>query len=554
MEMVMIRNLVFLSVIGCGFVTSALSFVKPDQTASNRSTAQASLHQADMAQTARAIDASFEKQWEEEELQCAPRADDLKIARRISLALTGAIPSLEDIRRLEAMESEQRIEWWISSLLETRRCTDYMAERLARAFVGTENGPFLVFRRGRFVSWVSDRLYENYPYDELTRRLLADTGLWTDSPPVNFVSVTIDNNESNQPDPIRLAARTSRAFIGLRIDCLQCHDDNLGTIDLGDAGQPMGGTQQDFHQLAAFFSEVNNSVLGINDFEKDNPYTTQYLDQEEEVIVETAVPYGKEMLPRTGTLRQRLAVWVTHPDNRPFARTIVNRVWAMMFGKPLIEPIDHIPLHDAVPEALDILAADFVANGYDLRRLVRIVAQTEAFQRSSRAEFEITTAHETAWAAFPLTRIRPEQIGASIVQATSLTTIDDDTHVAFRLAKWGQESDFVKRYGDRGEYEFDDRGGTIPQRLVLMNGKLAHERAEVNPSFINASSQLAAFSPKPERSVEAAYLAVLSRSPTPKELSCFSSRLEGANFKHRSQFVEDLYWVLLNSSEFSWNH
>src|SRR5690606_28436542 len=102
----------------------------------------------------------------------------------------------------------------------------------------------------------------NRPYDEIVRKLIAENGLWNGSPATNFVTVTSNQNMNSEPDEVRLAGRTSRAFLGMRIDCLQCHDDNLGTIFVGDADNPRSGKQEDFHQLAAFFSDAKVGFVG----------------------------------------------------------------------------------------------------------------------------------------------------------------------------------------------------------------------------------------------------------------------------------------------------
>src|SRR5690606_23622776 len=133
------------------------------------------------------LNQAFQHHWQPHPLTPAPRADDLLIARRLSLALTGTIPSFEEIRALEAQPASERLHWWVSRLLDDRRYADYVAERFARAFVGTEEGPFLIYRRRRFVSWLSDQLQQNTPYDQIVRQLISGTGLWTDSPGVNFL-------------------------------------------------------------------------------------------------------------------------------------------------------------------------------------------------------------------------------------------------------------------------------------------------------------------------------------------------------------------------------
>ncbi|HIL71480.1 MAG TPA: DUF1549 domain-containing protein, partial [Verrucomicrobia bacterium] len=291
------------------------------------------------------IDQAFHKEWTAAELTPIPRAPDLIIARRLSLALTGTIPSMEEIRALEAQPEKDRIQWWLAHLLEDQRSSDYLAERLARIYVGVEKGPFLVYRRRRMVDWLSNELHRNRPYDELVRNLISAEGIWTSRPEVNFVTVTIDqNNDEEGPDEIKLAARVTRAFLGVRIDCVQCHDDMFGDR----------WKQKDFHQLAAYFSDAGMSLTGVRD--KPTPYEYRYKGKLKPETVPPIVPFQPELLPNTGSLRQRLSMWVTHPENKAFARTTVNRIWALLFNKALIEPIDDIPLEGPYPPGMEILS------------------------------------------------------------------------------------------------------------------------------------------------------------------------------------------------------
>jgi hypothetical protein len=499
-----------------------------------------------------AIDREFRDDWGKHNLQPAPRADALTIVRRLSLALTGTTPSVEELRALEKVEKEQRVQWWLSYLLEDRRFADYVAERLARPMVGTEDGPFILYRRSRFVFWLGDQLQENTPYDAVVREILSDEGLWTDNPPVNFVSVTIDNEGTKKPDSIKLAARTARTFLATRIDCLQCHDDNLGTVNFGSDEKPVEGKQTHFHEFAAFFGQTAWTRRGVGDLPEEK-YEVQYLHDKETTTVTPRVPYYAEAFTNGGRRREQLARWITDPANKQFARATVNRVWAILFGKPLVEPIDDIPLNGPFPPALETLAADFAAHDFDLHRLIRTIVATDVFQADSQADFEITQEHEQHWAAFPLTRLRPEQVAQSMIQAGQLSTIDGDAHIVWKLIKLGQTAQFVQRYGDSGTDEFSDRAATIPQRLLMMNGELIKERTQQN-YVLNASSRIAMLAPNDEAAVEAAYLAVFTRRPTSEELSHFKSRLEGKRGNDRADELEDLYWTLLNSSEFAWNH
>ena len=558
------RNLLFLLLCASGLALVGQTLLKRERietpagfrsalSATPVSTSDSkSLEGADPRALAREIDRQFRNSWHEHCLIPAPRADDLTIARRLSLALTGTVPSLEEIRELEKVPSADRGAWWLAHLLEDRRYADYVAERLARAYVGTENGPFIVYRRRRFVSWLADRLHDNAPYDAIVRELIADTGLWNAEPAVNFLTVTAKQEEGNRPDEIRLAARTTRAFLGMRIDCLQCHDDRLGTIVLGSPDHPRGGTQSDFHELAAFFAQASTNLTGIQD-DSRRTYKTKYLEADAEEVVAPQVPFGQEIFDGRGTRREQLARWVTHPKNKPFARATVNRIWALLFGRSLVEPIDDIPLFGKYPPGLEMLAEDFLAHGYDLKRLITIIAATEVFQLDSKADHEITPEHEARWAAFPITRLRPEQMAGSVIQASSLATINADAHLFSQLGKFFQTSEFVQRYGDLGEDEFIDRGGTIPQRLLMMNGELVKERTDQNP-VQNAATRIAMVTPKNEQAVEIAYLTTLTRRPTPVEREHFTKRLADREDRNRATAMEDLYWALLNSTEFSWNH
>ena len=213
------------------------------------------------------------------------------------------------------------------------------------------------------------------------------------------------------------------------------------------------------------------------------------------------VPFDKQLEPAEGTPRQRLARWVTSPQNRAFSREAVNRVWALVVGKPLVEPIDDIPLKGPYPPGLELLADDFVRHGYDVQRLIRVIAGTRVFQLDSRAaagQPDVTEKQERRLAAFPLSRLRSEQVAGGLLQAASLQTIDAQAHVVLRIARYIQENNFVKRYGDTGEDEFNDRGGTIPQRLLMMNGELVKDRTREN-LLLNSATRIAILSSNDDR-------------------------------------------------------
>lgn len=503
----------------------------------------------DLQVTLAALNASFESRWKEAGLQSAPQADWLTVCRRLSLALVGTGMSLQEIRDLESLPEESRVSNHLERLLRDPRYHDYWAERFTRLYVGAVDGPFIAFRRRRFRSWLSEQLAENTRYDQLVRRLVTAEGLPTDRPEVNFLTVTLSTNEEGQPDPIRLAARTSRAFLGLRIDCMQCHDDFLGNVSLGD-GERREGTQKDFHALAAFYSNARfNGLQGIRT--EDHPYEFQFLNAETTETVEPAVPFASHLLPQDGKPRERLAAWLAHPENHQASRAFVGRIWALLYGQAITSAVDNIPLTIDPHPAHDLLADDFVKHGFDIRRLIRLIVLSRPYQVDSASPIEVTELHEQEWAVFPLVRLRPEQVAGAVVQAARVKTIDRDSSLVIQLMKLGGINDFVARYGDIGEDEFDQDNVTITQRLIMLNGNLVKESIEHNP-VLNSSAHILMFSNDDRQAIENTYLCVLNRLPDEEELAAFTKRL--AESKNREATIVDLFWVLLNCSELAWNH
>lgn len=509
----------------------------------------------------------------------AARADDLTVLRRLSLALHGTIPSLEEIRRFEADARPDRLTHWTAAMLEDARFSDYFAERLARAFVGVEPGQFLVFRRDRFTAWLSQQLREHRPYDQIVADMLTARGVWTGDGEVNFLTAAFANDEF---DANKLAARTARAFLGQRIDCAQCHDHPFDHWK-----------QSEFEGLAAHFGQLGLALSGVAD-KREKQFTVMMLDDAPERTVAPQVPFAPEWLAAAGPPREQLAAWVTHPENQRFERAIANRVWGLLFGRPFAHRVrmygknwetgeqtwawterhvDDLPdpgdaRFGTQLELLDILGRDFRAQGCDLRRLVQVIAASEAFRLESthveadarpqalrNVERDAVQARvsqlEARWGVFPMTRLRPEQVIGSMLQANHVTTIDQNSHLFVRAQRFFRERDFINEFGDPGVDELEDRTGTIQQALLRLNGDFARELSEQKP--LTAPGQIAAYSSTPERLLENVFLSGFTRLPAEQERACFLPQLqpgaEGAD-----GVIQDLYWAIFNAPEFSWNH
>ncbi len=603
------------------------------------------------------VDARMESLWAASQVEPAGTADELSVLRRLSLALHGTIPSLEEIRRFEADQRPDRLRHWTTAMLEDKRFADYFAERLARALVGVEGGQFIIFRRDRFTGWLSQQIQEHRPYDEIVREMISGTGVWTGDGEVNFLTGVFANDEF---DHEKLTGRTVRAFLGQRIDCAQCHDHPFDhwkqsefeglTAHYGQVRVSLVGVEDDSRLLFRLPDEAARDLVacqvsqrlrgafgrkdkGLNDsarievvepdkvwvirqspgdeaepkvrficrrteggidvYDALGEYVVDDKSADEVRIVKPTVPFGAEWVPDSGSRREQLAAWVTHPDNRRFERAIANRVWGLMFGRPyshrVLEyddwskgtvwkprPVDDLPDPDR-PDTkqelavLDLLGADFRAHGCDLRRLVQVIAASQAFRLESVHPVESALDNleyvsdeqisevqrqleliENRWAVFPLVRLRPEQVIGAMLQANHVTTIDQNSHLFVRAQRFFREQNFVNEFGDPGEAELQDRVGTISQALLRMNGQFARELTETGP--LSAPGRIAGMASTPEQCLDASYLVCLTRRPTALEKECFLPQLAEKEKRKSEGVMQDLYWTLFNSPEFSWNH
>lgn len=509
--------------------------------------------------TVAAVDAILAARRRANSVRAATPADDLTVLRRLWLALAGTIPSLEEIRRFEADAAPDRTARALRGLLADRRSAEALARRLASGLVGDERGTFIVFRRDRFTSWLADQLAAHRPWDAVVRDMVAARGLWTDTPAVNFITQAATGKTV---DAGKLAGRAARVFLGTRLDCAQCHDHPFAAW-----------TQRDFEGLAACFAQARLSAVGVEDDARRVLRVTRTTAMampttenaaEGETAVPPSVPFGVDWLGRGGTQRENLAAWLVHADNLRFDRAIANRMWAILFGRPWHEPVDDLPA-PRVPadharsagvddDPLDLLAADFRRHGRDLRRLIEVIAATEAFRMASDHPLLAAGADcdrvVDAWAAFPLSRLAPEQMIGAMVATTSLRTIDKDSHLLTRTVRFLRENDFLREYGRVQDGQGRGLPATVPQTLAQMNARLTRDLVEANAT--TATGRIAGMAAADPARVELAFLVALTRRPTPAERDAMLPVLGQASTKGRG--MEDLMWALLNGPEFCWNH
>jgi hypothetical protein len=509
------------------------------------------------------LDQALDRHWEAKQVTPSPEADDLAFARRLWLDVLGTIPSLEEIREIEARPVEGRKQWLIDRALGDDRFQEVLAERLTRIAVGADaQQDDLLYRRRRMVSWMTGQVRKNRPWDELVRDLITAEGLSTDKPATNYVV-------SQAVDPIRLAARTTRAFLGVRIDCAQCHDHPFARWKQGD-----------FEGLAAYFARLERNLAGVRDkkdgeLKLDRPLISDAAELSEaaeagetltapERTVMPRVPFASKLVvmadPKTGKelgRREVLARWLTHPENPYFAQALINRLWYWLMGRGLVEPLDE--LDSTKPrnrELLQLLADDLVAHGYDVKRAVRAIVSSRAYALDSRpAEGVEEEAAVDAMATYPLKQLRGDQLASAIIQSGTLWTHDRDRAMILRLARFFQRTNFAKRHADDLARE-EPAEETLLQRLHLLNGELVSEITKDEDGLFGPVARIPGLAKDDAGAVEAAYLVVLTRRPTPPERDHFVAQLAdaGKDADARRAAMGDLFWTLLNTTEFAWSH
>jgi len=482
----------------------------------------------------RRIDVLLNERLQAEGIEPAPPAEDAEFMRRAYLDMTGVIPSVSEARTFLADSGRSKRARLIDELLASPRHAVHLANTWRKMLLTGRVDPRQAAGVAGFESWLRRQFAENLRYDNLVAELLVATGQADETSPAIFYT-------SLETEPKTLASATARAFLGLRIECAECHDHPF------DAW-----SQRDFWGYAAFFAQVEQrpssraNVLQV----ADRSFGEVMLPDSDDAVPPKYLG-GSQAEERGGTRRVQLGIWMASRDNPFLARATVNRVWSLVFGRGLVEPVDDLgPRNPAShPELLDELSGYFVEIGFDMRRLWRTIANTAAYQRSGVAGNENQLRPEL-FAAMALKPLSAEQLYESLTRATRLAVPDSNLMGTDMLAP--------ERLQFATQFETSAAGGAeyqagIPQALAMMNGPMIAAATEPSQSGILVALE-APFFTDAER-VDALFLATLSRFPSKSECDEFVGYVErGGAAGDRRQALGDVLWALVNSAEFTLNH
>jgi hypothetical protein len=488
----------------------------------------------DAAELSERVDRHIESRLSGEGLRPAELADDAEFLRRVHLDLHGVIPTRERAEAFLADSSPDKRARLIDALLASPRYGEHLAD-VWQASLLSPLADDLPARSDRLRRWLAGR-FNDATWDRIVTELLTAAGKMEDNPAVTYLI------EGRLPRSVPdLTDLTTRYFMGVRLNCAQCHDHPFAAWK-----------QRDFWGMAAFFAPVQTPGRAKQVYQLgvvDDPKLTLSALRDAGMIdgflpTPPAFLGGKEEPAGQGASRAALARWLTAPDNPYFARAMVNRTWWLLFGRGIVRPVvdmheGHPPTH---PELLDVLARRFVESGYDLKFLTRAIVLSRAYQRASRAD---ESGGEKQAALFGRMSVKVLTAGQLY---DSLETVFGPPSKAPGLAtRGGARWEFTRFFGDGGDGEPTAYRRGIPHLLRLMNsGQFAGGNLDT------LVGRLAAPGRSPEHVAADLFLAVLSRRPTAREQSQFRSYLQtagSAGDAHR-----DLAWALMMSSEFSLNH
>jgi hypothetical protein len=490
------------------------------------------------------IDDELFKRLESLKVPPSPPACDAAFLRRVSLDLTGEQPAPDEVRRFLADSDPEKRVKLIERLLAKPEFVLFwrikLGDLLQISSARQGNGAY------RYQAWVDNCLSKNRPWDDVVRTLLTALGDPNDVETGGPVNYAMDSLEANVA-----AELTAQRFLGLRLRCAQCHNH---PFDIW--------TQDDYFGLAAFFAKVQQGGRGMM---AGRPAIT--IDPKGQILhLRTKQPASPRLLDGKPVTtagkddpRKALAAWITAPDNPYFARAVANWAWAQLFGKGLVDPADDMsranpPVH---PELLDALARHFIAQKFDLRDLIRTIARSEAYGLSSSPV--AGNKQDTRLFSHQIPRpLTAHQMADALAQATDVPNrfgneAAREYHRAIEVADPTKSSSILDTFGRCVRTATCATTPAPPlslrQALLLIGGDVIETKVTSLNGYLSSALKLEL---EPEELVENLYYRTVCRPPSAEELSHWAAELKGASARRES--AEDLFWSLLNSREFAFNH
>jgi len=506
--------------------------------------------------TAAELDRLIASEWEKSGVKPSPRIGDEAFVRRVFLDLTGQLPLPADLKEFAADRDPAKRVKLIDRLLGSeeyaRHWMRYWRDTIAGRVASDRR---LLAMVPSLELWLERELAAGTGWQALARAMLTANGSIKVAEPsaddgANFFLLAHNGDDQTE----ERAAETARVFLGMQIGCAQCHDHPF------DAWK-----REQFHELASYFARVRYRVQGLG-MPPNITATLASLPAGRHRMPDLEDPKkGKVMEPKfldgssppgvyltDRERRTHLAEVITGPENFWFAAAFVNRYWSEMMGQAFCSPVDDLgPGRPVVmPDVLARLAASFKGSDYSPKELLRLICNTEAYQRQLRPG-ESADAHLQFAASAP-TRLKAETLWDALTTVLGPIGPQLPNRRAAYGPGLGGRANAIPELAFLNEFRFDpslkpdEVEGSIPQALLLMNNGAIQERIRSQGS--NLLARILESNPRDADAVKALYARVLARKPADAELERSLKYVKKVG--KRSEAFEDLLWTLLNSAEF----
>ncbi len=485
----------------------------------------------------------------------SPECDDATFLRRVSLDIAGRAPTLDETKKFVADAAPDKRDKLIDSLLASAEYADFFANKWSALLRNKRSKPTDARGNFAFHSWIRDSMQSNKPYDQFVREVVAASGEIEENPPVAWYRQV--------KDPQQQLEDTAQLFLGMRLQCAQCHHHPYEKW-----------SQQDYYSFSAFFSQVGRKATAVKDnemiFHKRGVATAVNKKTKQNVKPAGLGATPGEIAPGDDP-RLALADWMGSKDNPFFAKALVNRYWKHFFNRGIVEPEDDMRETNppSNPELLDALAKRFVESGYDMKGLIREMTRSHAYQFSAMPN-EFNKNDRQNFSRYYPRRLPAEVLFDAVNHLTnapsSFPGLPSGTRaIALPDNSFNASSYFLVVFGRPESSSACEcertQEASLAQCLHLLNAKDIQDKLSSNTS---RPAQLAADPRADEEKLRELYQVAYSRQADSAEISLARAHLDkprkAADGKPldaiaaKRQGYEDVLWAILNTKEFLFNH
>ena len=485
----------------------------------------------------------------------SPICDDATFLRRVSLDIAGRVPTDEEKTFFFSSREVNKRELAIDGLLQSSEYADYFANKWTAMLKNRRDDASDIISNFAFHAWVRDSLLANKPYDQMVRELLAATGTVIANPPVVWYK--------RVKEPKQQVEDVAQLFLGVRMQCAQCHHHPFERW-----------SQDDYYSFAAFFTQLGRkptATRGEDMIFHKRGIASATNTKSGQVLKPSALGDAIPAIAADEDPRLKLADWMSSPNNPFFAKAVVNRYWKHFFRRGLVEPEDDIRDTNppSNPELLAALEQHFVASGFDLKSLIKVITVSNAYQLSSEPN-RYNIADQQNYSRYYPRRLQAEVFLDAIDDLTGSRTefpnLPSGTRaIALPDNSYNNASPFLKVFG-RPENESvceceRVQSSSLAQSLHLINAKDIKSKLATSNG---RADRLSKSDDSSEVKVRELYSAAFSREPRSDELKAAIDFLAEARVdasgnpvdpkKANQETFQDLLWALINTKEFLFNH